>query len=136
MRNQPQQPKTVAIFGTHTLAEDILARLLEREGYSVRHLAAGPTVLIEESLGGVDLLLLASGLDAEARDATLEASRSTQNTAVIPVLRFSDALKVALLDELSASAFWHNLFEELIEQIGSALARAAAGVRPLVNGCG
>jgi hypothetical protein len=35
----------VAILGTDALAEDILARLLEREGYTTRHLEAHPASL-------------------------------------------------------------------------------------------
>jgi hypothetical protein len=47
--------------------------------------------------------------------------RSTQESAAIPVLPLSSALKLALLDELSASASWSSLFEELVGQIGAAL---------------
>ena len=123
---------TVAIVGTEALAEDILARLLEREGYSVRHLGAYPTGLIEEPLDGVDILLLAPGLDAEVRETFLEAIRSSPKTAAIPVLTLSSALKLALLDELSAGVPWRGLFEELVGQIGSALKRAAASAGALV----
>jgi hypothetical protein len=122
----------VAILGTEALSEDILARLLEREGYHVRHLEAYPTGLIDELFDGVDLLLLAPGLDAEARDAFLEAMGSAPKTAAIPVLTLSSALKLALLDELSASASWHSLFEKLVEEIGATLARAAASAGSLI----
>jgi hypothetical protein len=37
MRHQHQPTTVEAILDTDALAEDILARLLEREGYSVRH---------------------------------------------------------------------------------------------------
>src|SRR3712207_1939723 len=123
---------TVAIVGTEGLAEDILARLLEREGYHVRHLEAYPTDPMDERLDGVDVLLLCPGLKDRAREAFLEAMRSTQETAAIPVLPLSSALKLALLDELSAGASWHTLFEELTSQIGAALASAAASVEALV----
>jgi hypothetical protein len=56
---------TVAILGTSTLSEDILARLLEREGYAVRHLEAPPTGLVEELRDGVDVLLASPGLKAK-----------------------------------------------------------------------
>jgi hypothetical protein len=128
---------TVAILGTDALAEDILARLLEREGYSVRHLEAHPTVLIDGPLDGVDILLLAPGLDDGVRGTFLEAIRSAPKIAAIPVLPLSSTLKLALLDELSASAPWRSLFEELVGQIGSALKRAAASAGALVvEGCG
>jgi hypothetical protein len=130
------QPATIAILGADTLLEDILARLLEREGYSTRHLKAYPTGLLDGLREGVDLLLLTPGLDAEVRGAFLEAMRSTPKTAAVPVLSLSAALKLALLDELGASASWRSLFEELVGQIGAAASegrfwlRAAAGNLP------
>jgi DNA-binding response OmpR family regulator len=123
---------TIAILGTDALAEDILARLLEREGYHVRHLEAYPTNPMDERLDGVDVLLVVPGLKDRAREAFLEAVRSTQETAAIPVLPLSSALKLALLDELSADASWSGLFEELVGQIGAALERAAASAGALV----
>ena len=132
MTHPTRSPTTVVIVGTDGLAEDILARLLEREGYFVRHLGAHPTGLIEESLDGVDVLLLAPGLDAEVREGFMEAMRGAPKTAAIPVLPLSSALKLALLDELSAGISWSNLFEELVGQIGSVLQRAAASAGALV----
>jgi hypothetical protein len=131
-----EQPTTIAILGTDALAEDILARLLEREGYHVRHLEAYPTDPMDQRLDGVDLLLLVPGLKNRARGAFLEAVRSTQESAAIPVLPLSSALKLALLDELSAGASWRGLFEELVGQIGAALksAGASAGAFFLVEG--
>ena len=122
----------VAILGTEALTEDILARLLEREGYHVRHLEAYPTDPMDERLDGVDVLLVVPGLKDRAREAFLEAMRSTQESAAIPVLTLPDALKLALLDELSAGASWRSLFEELVGQIGAALQRAAASAGALV----
>ncbi len=123
---------TIAIVGTEALSEDILARLLKSEDYHVRHLEAYPTDPMDERLDGVDVLLVVPGLKDGAREAFLEAVRSTQETAAIPVLPLSSALKLALLDELSAGASWSSLFEELTSQIGAALARAAAGAGALV----
>ena len=123
---------TIAILGSYTLAEDILAQLLQREGYSTTILEAHPSGVVDELLDGVDVLLLAPGIDAGLCRAMVEAMRSSPKTARIPVLSFSAALKVALLDELAASNSWGSLFEELVEQIGVALERAAAGARALV----
>ncbi len=124
----------VAILGTEALAEDILARLLERESYSVRHIDAHlPTNRVGESLDGVDVLLLSPGLKDGAREAFLEAVRSYPKTASIPVLPLSSALKLALLDELSAGASWSGLFEELTSQIGTALKSAAASASALMG---
>ena len=122
----------VAIMGTDALAEDILARLLEREGYTTRHLEAYPTNPMDERLDGVDVLLLVPGLKDGAREAFLEAVRSTQESAAIPVLTLPATLKLALLDELSAGTSWRTLFEELVGQIGAVLQRAAAGAGALL----
>jgi hypothetical protein len=123
---------TVAILGTDTLAEGILARLLEHEGYTTRLLDACPTGVVDELLEGVDLLLLAPGLDAGLRRSLVEAIRSNPKTAHIRTLSFSAVLKQALLDELSASASWQCLFEELVAQIKAALETAVASTRALV----
>lgn len=90
-----------------------------------------------ELLDGVSVLLVVPGIkDGVGRDF-LETLRSTPKTTAIPVLPLSSALKMALLDELSVSACRHTLFRELVEQIGAALARAAASVRAhLVEDCG
>ena len=138
---QHHQPTTtvVAILGAVTLGEDILARLLQQEGYATRLIEAHPTGLVDddELLEGVDVVLLSPGLKESVREAFLEAMRSTQESAAIPVLPLSAALRLALLDELSASASWRSLFEELVGQIGAALQRAAASARALlVEGCG
>jgi hypothetical protein len=127
-----QRPTTIAIVGTNALSEDILSRLLEREGYHVRHLEAYPAGPMNERLEDVDVLLVVPGLKDRAREAFLEAVRSTQETAAIPILPLSSALKLALLDELSAGASWGGLFEELVHEIKAALARAAASVEALV----
>ncbi len=58
--------------------------------------------------------------------AFLGAMRSTPKTAAIPVLSLSAALKLALLDELSASLSWRSLFEELVREIRAALEALSA----------
>jgi hypothetical protein len=127
-----QHPTTIAILGPDTMVEAILARLLHKEGYATRLLDPNTTGVADELLDGVDALLLTPGLDAEVREAFLEAMRSTPKTAAIPALSLSSALKLAMLDELSASTSWLRLFEELVGQIGVALQGAAAGARTLV----
>jgi hypothetical protein len=107
----------VAILGTDTLVENSLARLLEREGYATRHLeACYPTGRMDELLDGVDVVILAPGQKESVREAFLEAMRSTLKAAAIPVLPLSSALKLAMLDELAASASWRSLFEELVSR--------------------
>jgi hypothetical protein len=131
--------KVVAVLGTDTLAESILSRLLEEEeGYDVRHLDASSytTGEMEELLEGVDVVLVATGLKAQAREAFLEAMSSNPKTHAIPVLTLPDALNGALLDELGAGVSWRTLFKELIGQIGAALAGAATSAGALVvEGC-
>ena len=139
MRQHHQPTTVVAILGADTLGEDILARLLQQEGYATRLIEASyPTGHVDdEPLEGVDVVLLSPGLKDSVREAFLEAMRSTQESAAMPVLTLPDALKLALLDELSASASWRSLFEELVGQIGAALARTATSARALlVEGCG
>ncbi len=126
------QPTTVAILGSDTLAEDILARLLRHEGYNTRIIEAYPTGLVEELLEGVDVLLLAPGLNPDVRTAFLKAMRGNPQTAAMPVLPLCPTLRQALLDELSASTSWRSHFEQLIGQIRAALERAAASTRALV----
>jgi hypothetical protein len=95
-----RQPLTIAILGSNTLAEHVLVLLLEDEGYIMRLLKAPhmgpPTVLpeggsVDELLEGVDVVLLwpAPTLRDEAREAFVGATRSTPQTAAIPVLTLS-----------------------------------------------
>ncbi len=132
MREQPTTTTTVAIAGANTLVEGILAHLLEEEGYAVRRLEADPTGLIEDLLYGVDVVLLAPGLKDDVRECFLEAMSTTPETAAMPVLPLSSALRLSLLDEMSAGAPWRTFFEELVGQIGDALASAATRARALV----
>ena len=125
--HQQQQTTTIAIVGTDALAEDILARLLEREGYDTKVYEAHPTKLTEGALDGVDVVLFAPGLDSEVLFmASLEAMKSTPKTAATPVLSLSAALQQALLDELSTSLSWQDLFEELVCDIKAGLGAVSA----------
>jgi hypothetical protein len=125
----------VAILGTGTLSEEILGRLLEHEGYDVRHLEAPPTGLIEELLDGVDILLLAPRAKDGEREGFLEAMSSTPKTAAIPVISLSSTLELSLLDEVGAGVTWRTLFEELVGEIGAALASVAASAGAFVVDC-
>jgi hypothetical protein len=122
----------VAILGASSIVENILAHLLEEEGYSVRHHEVDPAGLVEGALEGVDILLLAPGLKDGVREGFQEAIKSTPGTATLPMLPLSSALRLSLLDELAVSASWRTLFEELVGQIGDALKRAASSAGALV----
>jgi hypothetical protein len=126
----------VAILGTDTLAEGILVRLLQKEGYATTILEAHPAMAADGLLEGVDLLLLTPSLAPGLREAFLEDMRCNPKTAHIPTLSFSATLKLALVDEQAVSASWQSLFEELTSQIGATLTRAAASARALVVDCG
>ena len=59
------------------MVESALAQLLEGEGYSIRLLKSSTTVVVEEQLDGVDLVVLSRGLTNGAWEALLAALRST-----------------------------------------------------------
>jgi hypothetical protein len=123
----PQEAATtVAILGANTLVDNILARLLTREGYDTRLLQAPSTGHTDELLDGVDVLLLSPELDADLRGAFLDAMRSTPEAAHkrVPVLSLSVPLRMALLDELSVNVSWQSLFRGLVQEIEAALRRA------------
>ena len=132
MSRPTSSPTTVAILASDTLAEGILARLLQEEGYATRLLGAYPTGLMDNLLDGVDVLLLTPSLSPDVRRAFLEALRNSPKTAAIPVLSLSAALKLALLDELAASVPWRRLLKELVHEIEFALGRAAASTGALL----
>jgi hypothetical protein len=96
-----QQSTTVGILVADTLIEYSLVWLLRKEGYDARKLGTYPTDFIDKLLDGVDVLLLTPGQRDGVREGHLEAMRSALNTAAIPVLSLSAALKLALLDKLA-----------------------------------
>src|SRR3712207_5804239 len=108
-----QHPATIAILGSGTLAEHVLAMLLEDEGYAAKlrkvpsHAAAATLPpeggSVEELLGGVDVVLLwpAPTLRDDAGEALVAAMRSASATAKIPVLALPRTLDVAFQDELA-----------------------------------
>ncbi len=121
--------KVVAVLGIDSLAESILSRLLEEEeGYATRHLDASSYLngSMEELLEGVDVVVVATSLKAQVREAFLEAVSTNPKTHTIPVLTLPEGLNGALLDEFSVSVSWRTLFGELTGQISDALARAAS----------
>ena len=132
----PSRATTVAILGTDSLAADILARLLRREGYATRIIEASLTAAADGLLEGVDLLLLTPGLTPDVRAEFLDAMRANPKTSHIPALPFSAALNVALVDELAGTGSWRCHFEELVGQIAGALETVALSAKALVVDCG
>jgi hypothetical protein len=137
------QPTTVAILGTDTLGEHVLAMLLENEGYASRLLKAPPTaatttVLLPEAEGDsveglledVDLVLLwpAPTLTDDAREAFVGAMRSACAKAKIPVVALSPTLPVAFKDELAGEVPLMRQFEQLLWIIKVVLGSPAGSV--------
>jgi hypothetical protein len=133
---------TIAILGVDTVAEHVLAMLLENEGYTARLIkappTAAPTVLlpeaegdsVEELLDGVDMVLLwpAPILRDGAREAFVDAMRSAPGTAKIPVLALSPTLHAALQDELAVDVPLKQHFEQLVWIIKEVLRSPAGSV--------
>lgn len=126
----------VAILGQGTLAERVLAQLLEEEGYAVRLLrappAGSPEALPEgrpigELLEGVNAVLLWPGptLRDGAREAFVDAMRSRAATQRIPLLPLPDTLEVALQDELAVEVPLERQFARLSRRLGSVVATSA-----------
>jgi hypothetical protein len=134
---------TIAILGVDTVAEHVLAMLLENEGYTARLIkappTAAPTVLlpeaegdsVEELLDGVDVVLLWPPAQTQrdaAREAFVGAMRSAAATAKIPVLALSPSLAVAAKDELAGEAPLMRQFEQLLWIIREVLGSPAGSV--------
>jgi hypothetical protein len=134
---------TIAILGADTVAEHVLAMLLENEGYAARLLkapstAATTTVLLPEAEGGsvegllegVDVVLLwpAPTLRDDTREAFVGAMRSAPATAKIPVLAVSPSLAVASQDELAVEVPLMRQFEQLVWIIEEVLGSPAGSV--------
>jgi hypothetical protein len=121
-----QQRTTVAILGSSTLGEHVLALLLEDEGYAAKLIKTPPTAAttallakggsVEGLLEGVYVVLLwpAPTLRDDAREAFVGAMRSAAATAKIPVLALSPSLAVAAKDELAGEAPLMRQFEQLL----------------------
>ncbi len=84
-----QGPTKVAILD-EAVVGGALMLLLRGLGYNAKFMEVYPTGPVEESLDGVDvLLLLASSLSNDQREAFLKVLRSTRKMERIPVLALS-----------------------------------------------
>jgi hypothetical protein len=143
MRHHHQQhPATIAILGSSTLGEHVLALLLEDEGYAARLIKAPPTAAttvllpegeggsVEELLEGVDVVLLwpAPTPRDDAREAFVGAMRSACAKAKIPVIAVSPSMAVASKDELAGEAPLMRQFEQLMWIIKAVLGSPAGSV--------
>ena len=138
-----QQRATVAILGSSTLGEHVLAMLLEDEGYAAKLIKAPPTAAtttvllpeaeggsVEELLEGVDVVLLwpAPTLRDDAREAFVGAMRSACAKAKIPVVALSPSMAVASKDELAGEVPLMRQFEQLMWIIKVVLGSPAGSV--------
>jgi hypothetical protein len=138
-----QQRTTVAILGSDTLGEHVLALLLEEEGYAARLLKAPPTAAtttlllpeaeggsVEGLLEGVDVVLLwpAPTLRDDAREAFVGDMRSACAKAKIPILALSPSMAVASKDELAGEMPLMRQFEQLMWIIKVVLGSPAGSV--------
>jgi hypothetical protein len=93
LRHHDQPTKTIAILGADTVVGGALCALLGDHGYFINPLDAHPTGVVDELLGGADLLLLVPRLDKGAREAFLSAmGKGAPQTAEVPVIELSTAL--------------------------------------------
>jgi hypothetical protein len=135
---------TIAILGVDTVAEHVLAMLLENEGYAARLIKAPPTAAtttvllpeaeddsVEELLDGVDVVLLWPPAQTQrdaAREAFVGAMRSACAKAKIPVLALSPSMAVAAKDELAGEMPLMRQFEQLMWIIKVVLGSPAGSV--------
>ena len=138
-----QQRTTVAILGSSTLGEHVLAMLLEDEGYAARLIKAPPTATtttgllpeaesssVEELLEGVDVVLQwpSPTLRDDAREEFVLSMRSAAATAKIPVVALSPSMAVASKDELAGEMPLIRQFEQLMWIIKVVLGSPAGSV--------
>lgn len=124
---QQHKPTTIAILGTNTVVEKVLAQLLEAEGYSARLIKTSSTQMVEEhQLSGADLVLLSPSLTSGDCDALLDALRSTpqrtKTNSPIPVIALCSFTKEApLVEEAVRSVPWPIPFGHLAQEIEAML---------------
>jgi hypothetical protein len=128
LRHHDQPTKTIAILGADTVVGGALCALLGDHGYFINPLDAHPTGVVDELLGGADLLLLVPRLDKGAREAFLGAmGKGAPQTAEVPVIELSTALGEGLPEKEGVIRVpWPCETRALVERIEAAL----AGERP------
>jgi hypothetical protein len=134
------QRTTVAILGSGTLGEHVLAMLLEDEGYAAKLIKTPPTAAttallakggsVEGLLEGVYVVLLwpAPTLGDDAREAFVDVMRSACARAKIAVVALSPSMAVASKDELAGEMPLMRQFEQLMWIIKVVLVSPAGSV--------
>jgi hypothetical protein len=124
LRHHDQPTKTIAILGADTVVGGALCALLGDHGYFINPLDAHPTGVVDELLGGADLLLLVPRLDKGAREAFLSAmGKGAPQTAEVPVIELSTALGEGLPEKEGVIRVpWPCETRALVDRIEAALA--------------
>ena len=125
MNQHLQQPPAIAILGTGSLSEKILARLLRDEGYDTRIVGTQPNGFMDGWLDGADVLLFTPDRKGGGHLSSSWATRSRIPDAA-PSVPLLPTLKLALLNEPAVSVPWREQFEGLVRQIEAALGRTLA----------
>ena len=116
----PETRTMVAILSDNPLVGRVLELLLKSAGYGVRLLEDPAAQRVEDSLQGVDIVLLGRGLSDGRREDFLGALASTLETATIPVLSFSPGPERARAVE-DRLVPWPCRIEDLARKIEAAL---------------
>jgi hypothetical protein len=120
---QNHQPATIAILGADTVVGRALSALLEGSGYRTTPLDSYPTGIVDDLLGGADLLLIAPRLDKDARGAFLGAmGKSAPQRADMPVIALTTTLEEDLPEKEGVIRVpWPCETKVLVERIEAAL---------------
>jgi hypothetical protein len=100
-----------------------LCALLEDSGYRTTPIDAYPTGVVDDLLGGADLLLIAPRLDEDARGAFLGSmGKSAPQRADMPVISLSTTLEDGLPEKEGVIRVpWPCETKVLVERIEAAL---------------
>jgi hypothetical protein len=121
---RPNQPaSTIAILGADTVVGRALCARLENSGYDTIAIDAYPTGVVDELIGGSDLLLIVPRLDEGVREAFLGAmGKSTPQNAGMPVIFLSTATtEESLSEERVLHVPWPCTVEDLVDRIEAAI---------------
>jgi hypothetical protein len=120
---QQPEPTTIAILGADTVVGRALCALLEGSGYRTTPLDSYPTGIVDDLLGGADLLLIAPRLDEDARGAFLGSmGKSAPRRTGMPVIVLSTALEEGMPEmEGVIRVPWPCETKVLVERIEAAL---------------
>lgn len=121
-----QEGLTIAILDGNTVVGHGLALLLHSVGYTTRLLKESSAENAGEQLEGVNVLLLTPDLSEKHKEAFKKAMRADSETAHIPVLTLSTALKEVLPDQTGLVP-WPSRLEDVRRAIEAVLAPLPSG---------